>query len=295
MKQRPHKCVEEGCSRAYTSKSHLERHINTAHRSYDADAVYSCPMCLKQYANEQNLKRHYKIAHINCSKRYYCNECKLAFKKKHQLSSHMFRHTGIKPFSCSLCPKTFVTITEKKKHVRNHKIYTCEHCSKTFTRWSDVLKHKRNDHASKEYICHHCGKVFKQRNHIIRHVKVHMDSRHVNTYFCPFENCLRVYSRNSNLKQHIQIKHEGLRFDCYICGAKLSTKGKLNEHVLRHSNPTPYKAPKTLMTGRKKRKDAFDPRTSTALKLAGLCRSDTGTNDEDVNTHDVDDSTNVQA
>ncbi|VVC91701.1 unnamed protein product [Leptidea sinapis] len=195
LNHRPHKCVEEGCSRAYTSKSHLERHINTAHRSYDADAVYSCPMCLKQYANEQNLKRHYKIAHINCSKRYYCNECKLAFKKKHQLSSHMFRHTGIKPFRhlLQLLKRKNMYGTTKYIHV------------------NIVLRHLQD-----EYICHNCGKVFKQRNHIIRHVKVHMDSRHVNTYFCPFENCLRVYSRNSNLKQHIQIKHEGLRFDCYI-------------------------------------------------------------------------------
>ncbi|VVC91703.1 unnamed protein product [Leptidea sinapis] len=138
-------------------------------------------MCLKQYANEQNLKRHYKIAHINCSKRYYCNECKLAFKKKHQLSSHMFRHTGIKPFRhlLQLLKRKNMYGTTKYIHV------------------NIVLRHLQD-----EYICHNCGKVFKQRNHIIRHVKVHMDSRHVNTYFCPFENCLSIFE-----KQQLKTAH----------------------------------------------------------------------------------------
>ncbi|CAG4941349.1 unnamed protein product [Colias eurytheme] len=267
---KPFTCVEDGCGKSYTSKSHLERHINSTHRSYNADVLYTCPKCLKQYANRQNLKRHYKIQHLDGTKPFACEQCPLSFKHKHQLSTHMYHHTGIKAFNCPMCPKQFVTITEQKKHIRNHKVFTCEHCNQQFTRWTDVLHHKQTNHQSEEYICDDCGKTFNRRQHIVRHVKLHANSRENTLYFCPFENCFRHYSRNSNLKQHIQVKHEGMTFNCHLCDAKLTTMAKLNEHIERHNRPAMYKPPKTLVTGRKKRKDAYVPRTNTALKLAGL-------------------------
>ncbi|CAK1551967.1 unnamed protein product [Leptosia nina] len=266
---KPYICVEDGCAKAYTRKNHLERHINTAHRSYIGQ-LYSCPKCLKQYANQQNLKRHYKIQHVDCVKKFSCENCNMRFKHKHQLSTHMYQHTGIKAFRCPMCPKQFVSITEQKKHLRNHKVYKCEHCAEKFTRWVDIVQHRQTSHQHEEYICNECGKVFKQRQHIIRHVKVHLESKEVSLFMCPYENCFRHYSRNSNLRQHILVKHEGVTFNCHLCNAKLSTKAKLNEHIERHTRPASHKPPKTLSTGRKKRKDAYLPRSNTALKLAGM-------------------------
>ncbi|XP_047517423.1 gastrula zinc finger protein XlCGF17.1-like [Pieris napi] len=267
---KPYSCIEDGCGKAYTSKNHLERHINTAHRSYNDTEMYSCPTCFKQYSNRQNLKRHYKIHHVGGVEKLSCEICHISFKRNHQLRTHMYRHTGVKDFSCPMCPKQFISMTEQKKHIRNHKEFTCEHCYQKFTRWLDLVQHRQTSHQSEEYICDHCGKIFKQRQHIIRHLKIQHYTREVSLFICPYENCSRNYSRNSNLKQHILVKHQGLTFNCHLCEAKLSTKAKLKEHIMRHSRPTPYKPPKTLLTGRKKRKDAYIPRSNTALKLAGL-------------------------
>ncbi|XP_023938167.2 transcription factor IIIA [Bicyclus anynana] len=280
---KPFTCDEKDCDKAYTSKSHLVRHINTAHKEAPENLPYCCPKCMKQYVNRQNLKRHIKVSHTDNNKPFNCDHCRLYFKKVHQLRAHMYVHNGVKPFSCSMCEREFVTLYEKKKHMRNHKVYKCEHCETKFTRWTELMHHKRVDHVSPEYICHDCGKVFKERGHVIRHVKKHLPNAPVTIFFCPYDNCLRHYSRNSNLKQHILVKHEGLTFDCSLCGAKLSTKAKLNEHIDRHNRPDlPPKLYKTLETGRKKRKDAGTIRQETAMRLAGIVKQKI---EEGINRH----------
>lgn len=56
---------------------------------------FSCPRCLKTFANRQNLKRHLNTVH---KMEFSCEICDMQFKKKNQLSTHMYEHTGIKAF-----------------------------------------------------------------------------------------------------------------------------------------------------------------------------------------------------
>uniref|UniRef100_A0A1E1W5P4 C2H2-type domain-containing protein n=1 Tax=Pectinophora gossypiella TaxID=13191 RepID=A0A1E1W5P4_PECGO len=227
----------------------------------------SCPTCQNKYANRQNLKRHIKIHH-NLRIPFSCDSCNIDFKKKHQLSAHMYIHTGIKAFSCEICSKEFVTLLEKKKHMRCHKNYKCSECPQIFKQWSKYQAHLKSDHESKEYICDICGRAFKQRTHIIRHIRIHDPSKVIQ---CPYENCSRFYSRNSNLKQHMLMKHEKITHDCSICNAKLSTKKKLQEHTVKmHKSEQKVRVPKTKLMGRKVRKDIGSLKLSTALQLSGL-------------------------
>ncbi|CAH0721529.1 unnamed protein product, partial [Brenthis ino] len=268
---KPFQCSHKNCTKEYTSKSHLDRHINSAHKETEIDILHCCPKCMKKYVNRQNLKRHMKVSHTENNKPFSCDICKLYFKKKHQLRAHMYIHNGIKTFRCLLCDREFVTLYEKKKHMRNHKTYTCEHCDIKFNRWTDLMTHKKKEHQGSEYICNDCGKVFKERQHIIRHVKKHVPNAPKKMFYCTHQNCHRHYSRNSNLKQHILIKHEGMTFNCTFCEAKLSTKAKLNEHVARHYQPALLdnrKATKTRI--RKTRKDRNTMKTSSVIKLGGI-------------------------
>lgn len=270
MDIKPFACSEPNCSKTYTNKSHLDRHVKSVHKEVETDFLYSCPKCMKKYANRQNLKRHIKISHIENNKPFSCDMCRVNFKKKHQLQAHMYVHNGIKSFRCPHCDKEFVTLHDKKKHMRNHKTYSCEYCDIKFNRWTELTSHKRYEHQA-EYICHDCGKLYRERSHIIRHLKKHAPSRR---FSCPYESCNTKYSRNSNLQQHIKTKHEGLTFDCLTCGAKLSTKSTLKEHMERHTRPKIIEVKKTLKTGRKKRKDENTMKTSSALKLAGISEKD---------------------
>ncbi|KAJ0179485.1 hypothetical protein K1T71_005197 [Dendrolimus kikuchii] len=261
-------CVEDNCSKSYSNKSHLDRHKNTVHVKKGNNVVYSCPTCLKVYTNRQNLKRHINVKHkVNIP--FYCDICKLEFRKKHLLTAHMFQHTGVKSFNCEMCNKDFISLYEKKKHMRLHKVYKCDECPLSFKRWSIYQYHKKLEHTKKEFICSDCGRKFKERGHIVRHMKVHTQEL-VKVYRCPYENCSREYSRNSNLKQHILIKHVKVKHECHMCNAKLSTKACLQRHIKSHSTPKVIEPVKTLETGRKPRKDVGKIKNLSALKLAGL-------------------------
>ncbi|KAL4703314.1 hypothetical protein ACJJTC_006677 [Scirpophaga incertulas] len=263
-------CREGDCSKSYSNKSHLIRHVNNSHKQMQKDVMYSCPTCMKTFVNRQNLKRHMKIQHT--TRNYFsCDLCKIGFKKKNQLRSHMYQHTGVKSFCCDVCPRReFVTLYEKKRHMRCHKSYNCIECQLQFDVWSKYQKHKKLLHDVKEFTCNECGRSFKQRSHIVRHVKVHTQLHKRTLYLCPYENCQRFYTRNSNLKQHILIRHVTLTHECEVCKAQLSSKTCLKKHMKLHTDPPKEpKKPKTKATGRKERRDKGIPRSTTALKLAG--------------------------
>ncbi|CAH0669214.1 unnamed protein product [Spodoptera exigua] len=141
---RPFPCKQPNCNKAYTSKSHLDRHINSVHGPQEKDVVYNCSECSKTFANRQNLKRHLNTVHAI---QFTCDECKMTFKKKNQLTAHMYQHTGIKAFKCDLCPDTFVSLYLKKRHMRYHKTYKCEDCDLVFNHWSKYQKHKKSEHV----------------------------------------------------------------------------------------------------------------------------------------------------
>lgn len=272
-------CSIGNCSRSYTSKSHLDRHMKTKHLKKQNNVIYSCPTCLRAYTNRQNLKRHIKVKHV-LNVPFYCDICKMEFRKKHLLTSHMYQHTGVKSFNCEKCHQDFITLQEKKKHMKFHKIYNCDECSLNFNLWSALQHHKKIEHAKSEFICNECGRKFKSRGHIVRHVKVHLQE-YIKVFQCPYDNCLREYSRNSNLKQHILIKHVKIKHECQQCNVKLCTKAALERHIKNHSNPKIKKQVKTLATGRKSRKDIGAIKNLSALKLAGLKQPGTILDDVD--------------
>lgn len=263
---RPFPCNHPNCFKAYTSKSHLDRHIVTVHMPRENDVVYSCPQCLKPYASRQNLKRHLNTVHLHS---FTCSVCNMQFRKKNQLSTHMYQHTGLKAFKCDLCTDTFVSLYLKKRHMRYHKTYRCDECNIIFNHWSKYQKHKKFDHDKNEYICNECQRTFNKRCHIVKHLKTHFAKPVIQTFPCPYENCQRCYSRKSNLKQHVLVKHMKMFHECHICNAQLSTKAKLNYHIQLHDREVVARAPKTN-GDRKPRIDEGSFKTSTALKLAGL-------------------------
>ena len=89
--------------------------------------------------------------------KYVCGQCGFAFKEKHNLRSHLLRHSNQKNFSCSLCLKKFFTKSELRLHEYRHKAerpYLCKHCGMGFLSANSLSQHLRNLHSrqlSKEY------------------------------------------------------------------------------------------------------------------------------------------------
>ncbi|XP_041972868.1 gastrula zinc finger protein XlCGF8.2DB-like isoform X2 [Aricia agestis] len=269
---KPFSCPEENCTKEYTNKSHLDRHINSVHKKTELNILFCCPYCMKKYSNRQNLKRHIEKSHKDDRKSYQCDYCSKLFRNKTDISIHMYKHTGVKAFRCTVCHKEFIKNSHKNQHMKKHKEYPCQECDSKFYKLSHLLSHQRSHHLWSEYICNDCGKKFKNRSGIIRHVKVHVVSPVFTLFFCHYSNCKKYYTRNSNLKQHILIKHKDQRFDCPLCPMRLASKARLEDHLKRHEQPAKdqRRNPKTIETGRLIRKDRNSLKYSTAMKLAGI-------------------------
>ncbi|XP_072543296.1 uncharacterized protein [Salminus brasiliensis] len=174
----------------------------------------------------------------------------------------------IKPFSCELCSKRFLTENGRKVHYRRlHGNYThfCKYCMMNFTTKESKLQHEqvhstrglpyrcpscslrfkdfreRNQHLKshggrKGYLCSTCGMRFSKATSYERHLLVHSGEK---PYRC--EVCERSFNQAGHLKSHMRLHTGEKPFMCEQCGECFNHNVSLKNHLLRqHGIDTKY-------------------------------------------------------
>lgn len=157
-----------------------------------------------------------------------CLVCAKEYRYKYDLRSHMYTHTGEKPFPCDMCDKRFVSKTKLRSYAKRHRGYKCleDDCQFECDTWTEFRKHKSTHRTNKK--CLDCSKVLRSDEALDEHMKLHDRA-----YKCL--QCECIYSTKFNLMAHIRVDHQHKTFDCTVegCGEKFAHKKSLDIHTER--------------------------------------------------------------
>jgi len=110
-------CTWEGCTKTYTRREHLNRHIKF-HQGIQPERSHYCMDCGKNFTRKEHLQRH-RRSHTGETP-YHCRECTKQFARKEHLKRHERVHSGEHPYPCNECGRSFGRRERLIKHLKSH-------------------------------------------------------------------------------------------------------------------------------------------------------------------------------
>ncbi|XP_028440169.1 gastrula zinc finger protein 5-1-like isoform X1 [Perca flavescens] len=123
--------------------------------------------------------------------------------------------TGVKPFSCSVCGKSYTLKSSLKSHMRLHsegKVFTCSICRTSFCETGSLISHMRIHTGEKPFSCSVCGIRFAQKGNLKQHLTVHTGEK---SFSCSV--CNKRFARRSTLRRHLTVHTGGETMATFTC------------------------------------------------------------------------------
>ena len=181
--------------------------------------LVTCPLCGKKATSwnvKMRFKRHFELEHKEEAKGYFeMIEIEKTIQPKtiEWYSSGSFKklERGLNgKLICPVCQKEF-----SRHFIRSH------------MKWLHIESNKTSDYMPKQE-CKDCGKR-------VCDLPRHMEQVHIRKRPHKCDKCEFICSDRHQLKKHVSMKHEGIRFTCEICGASVINI-KQHEYIVHKRN-----------------------------------------------------------
>lgn len=170
------------------------------------------------------------------SKRVECKICNKQYPRLDKCQVHIWSHLEMKPYKCTECNFTTVTITNIRCHIRKcHlklKPFTCDICSNKYGT-SVLLDEHMNTHTGlKPFNCKYCNYKSASRQVLNYHLSSHKTTKDITCDIC--KN--KFYSK-SRLRAHIVTHNKDKNLMCKYCSHYFSTIEAVDKHYKKvHTN-----------------------------------------------------------
>ncbi|KAJ2939988.1 hypothetical protein O0L34_g6697 [Tuta absoluta] len=143
---------------------------------------HACPYCNKRFLHLDTLDVH-KKTHEGQVVVLKCNFCLEEMADEEALRSHEATHTGPRPYSCTICNRTYTKKETMIYHRKTHSgggskstLFICDICSKSFNAQCKLQRHIVSHNTEKfvlRYECPVCAHMFHTKYHVKMHLATH--------------------------------------------------------------------------------------------------------------------------
>ncbi|XP_068086215.1 zinc finger protein 81 isoform X2 [Anabrus simplex] len=222
--------------------------------------MWGCHFCGKSFENEQLLKKHVMdhkeekglslliqsgmdspTTATNEKRLYCCDLCGISSFHHEDIINHLKIHAQVKQYKCTVCPKSFPTQSNLRRHLQIHdakrqRQHPCSICNKMYTRVDTLKRHELWHTGERRYSCTVCGRLYLHRWNLNQHMLKHSV---VKPYTCSI--CGKAYTQRSTLISHQVVHSDNQKpYSCDVCGKSFREKSHLGEHTVVHTGFKPY-------------------------------------------------------
>jgi KRAB domain-containing zinc finger protein len=136
------------CGLNFTTSAYLDAHFKRRHGGYEMNArPYKCTECARAFAYFATLRTHVRHVHDGHRGTHVCTTCATPFQSRAHLERHTRKHTGERPYACTLCPSrvAFSQTDQLRVHIRSlhthERPFQCELCEVVFAESGQLRKH----------------------------------------------------------------------------------------------------------------------------------------------------------